>query len=77
MGDRIERAQLAARLMVAHGRLGNTGHGIYQEYQPLGALDESGNTVVITFHVDIVAIPPNCCSQVPSWAGFGKAGHAG
>lgn len=42
------------------------------EYQPLAWRDESGNTAIITFHVAIVAIPPNCHSKLPGWARLGK-----
>ena len=42
------------------------------EDQPLAWRDESGNTAIITFHVAIVAIPPNCHSKLPGWARLGK-----
>lgn len=35
-------------------------------------LVESGNTAIITFHLDIVGKPPNCQSELPSWAALGK-----
>lgn len=72
MGDRIERAQLAAGLMGAHGRLRNTGHGISLDYQPLAGLDESGNTAIITFHVAIVAIPAHVNYICPAGPRLGK-----
>ena len=56
MGDRFEPEQLAAGLMAAHGRFGNSDYGNSPKYQPLAGLDESGNTAIITFHLAIVAI---------------------
>jgi hypothetical protein len=73
MGDRFEPEQLAAGLMAAHGRFGNSDYGNSPKYQPLAGLDESGNTAIITFHLAIVAISPEINyirPAGPNWARF-------